>query len=74
MKDFDNLPEIFTQGEIDKARRRNRWLGRVEGVAGIVAFGAVMNLLGWVPSLLVLAIVGYVVWKLLSKKGSGDEG
>ena len=73
MRNFENLPELFTQREIDKTRRRHRWLGRVEGVAGIVAFGAIMNLVGWVPSLLVLAIVGYVVWKLLSKRSSGDE-
>lgn len=73
MEDFDNLPELYTQREIEKARRRHRWLGRVEGVAGVIAFGAVMNLVGWIPSLLVVAIVGYVLWRLLSKKTPGDD-
>ncbi|MDX1396597.1 MAG: hypothetical protein R3195_19610 [Gemmatimonadota bacterium] len=67
MRDFDNLPELYTQREVDRTRSRNRWLGRVEGAVGVVAFGAIMNLLGWIPSLLVLGIVGYVVWRLLKK-------
>jgi hypothetical protein len=73
MNDFDNLPDLYTQREIDKARRRHRWLGRVEGGAGIIAFGAIMNLVGWIPTVLVVAIVGYVLWRLLSKKTPGDE-
>ena len=72
MRDFENLPDLYTQREVDRTRSRNRWLGRVEGAVGVIAFGAIMNLLGWIPSLLVLAVVGYVVWRLL-KKPDDDE-
>ena len=67
MRDFDNLPELYTQREVDRSRSRNRWLGRVEGAMGVVAISAIMNLLGWIPSLLVLVVAGYVVWRLLRK-------
>lgn len=66
MKDLDNLPELFTQREIDKARSRHRWLGRVEGAGAVVAVGALASLINWIPSLLVIAVVGYVLWRLLS--------
>lgn len=66
MKDLDNLPELFTQREIEKARSRHRWLGRVEGAGAVIAVGALVSLINWIPSLLVVAVVGYVLWKLLS--------
>lgn len=68
MKDLDNLPELFTQREIDRARGRHRWLGRAEGAGLVIAVGALARFIHWIPSLLVLGIVGYVVWRLLAKK------
>ncbi|MDH3733520.1 MAG: hypothetical protein OEU54_08290 [Gemmatimonadota bacterium] len=73
MKDLDNLPDFYTQRDVDKARRNHRLMGRVEGAVAIVAFGAIWNMVGWIPSLLVLAVVGYVLWRLLSKSKSSDE-
>ena len=73
MANLDNLPDFYTERDIDKARRRNRLMGRVEGAAAIVAFGAIMNFIGWIPTLLVVAIVGYVIWKLVSKPKDADE-
>jgi len=73
MTDFDHLPQLHTQRDIEKARKRYRMLGRVEGAVAVVAFGAIMNLLGWIPSVLVVAIIGFVVWKLVSKVKSGSD-
>jgi hypothetical protein len=73
MRDFDQVPELYTDRDIGKARKRHRWMGRVEGAVGIVAFGAVWNLLGWIPSLLVVVIVGYVLWKLVSGSDKSDD-
>jgi len=73
MTDFDNLPELHTQRDIEKARKRYRMLGRVEGAVAVVAFGAIMNLMGWIPSVLVVALVGFVVWKLVSKVKNGAD-
>ena len=73
MTDFDDLPELYSHREIDKTRRRHRLFGRIEGALAVVAFGAVMNLVGWIPSVLVLGIVGFVVWKLVSKSKSGSD-
>jgi hypothetical protein len=71
--DQEYMPELYTEREVTKSRKRNRWLGRVEGAGGVIAAGMVWNLLGWIPTLLVLAVVGYVVWKLVAKPKPGIE-
>jgi hypothetical protein len=71
--DQDLVPELYTERELTKSRKRNRWLGRVEGAGALIAAGMVWNLLGWIPTVLVVAVVGYVVWKLVAKQKSEDE-
>ncbi len=73
MTEFDHVPELYTEREIEKARRRGRWLGRVEGAAGLLAAGFIWNAVGWIPTLLVVGIAGYVLYRLLAKP-KGDDG
>lgn len=72
MAKFENLPDFYTQREVDKTRRRQRNLGRLEGAAVIVAGGMIMNLLGWIPTVLVLAVVGYVLYRIVKPKNPDD--
>ncbi len=76
MKDVDPdlLPDLYTQRELDKTRRRQRTLGRIEGVAAVVAAGAIFNLLGWIPTILVLGVVGYLIYRFVVKpRKSSDD-
>ncbi|MDX1577002.1 MAG: hypothetical protein R3266_00890 [Gemmatimonadota bacterium] len=74
MNDFKNLPELYTQREVDRTRRRQRNLGRLEGAGVMLGIGFLWSLIGsWIPTALVLAVVGYVVWKLVSKPKRPDE-
>jgi len=67
MSEPNQLPELYTQREVDKTRKRQRMLGRFEGAAAIVAAGAIFNFVGSIPTLLVLGVVGYVLYKILAK-------
>ena len=76
MKDVDSdlLPDLYTQREVEKTRRRQRTLGRIEGVAAVVAAGAIFNLLGWLPTIFVLGVVGYLVYRFVAKlRKSSDD-
>ena len=73
MSKLENLPEFYTQREIDKARSRNRLMGRLEGAGAVIAFGVVMSFIPWIPWLAVAALVGWVVWKLVSKSKDSEE-
>lgn len=81
MKDVDSdlLPELYSRQELDKARRRHRIVGRIEGIAGAVAAGTIFNFLGWIPTVLVLGVAGYLIYRFVlkprkSSKSSGGAG
>lgn len=74
MRGSDYVPELYTEREITRARRRHRLLGRLEGAGALIVAGMVWNLLGWIPTLLVIGLAAFVVYKLVAKdrKDSGD--
>ena len=69
MKDVDPdlLPELYSRQEMDKARRRHRIVGRIEGIAAAVAAGTIFNFLGWIPTVLVLGVAGYLIYRFVLK-------
>lgn len=81
MKDVDSdlLPELYSRQELDKARRRHRIVGRIEGIASAVAAGTIFSFLGWIPTVLVLGVAGYLFYRFVlkprkSSKSSGGAG
>ncbi|MYC89712.1 MAG: hypothetical protein F4X22_16010 [Gemmatimonadales bacterium] len=77
MKEFDSdlLPELYSRQEMDKARRRHRIVGRVEGIAAAVVAGTIFNFLGWIPTVLVLGVAGYLIYRFVLKprRSSGSS-
>ena len=70
-----NLPEkVYTEKELKRAKTTSRVIGWLQG-GGIVVAGAVLwNLMGWIPLVLGLVAVGWVLIKLLSRpKGEDAE-
>lgn len=67
-----NLPEKrYTEKELDRARTKANVVGWVQG-AGVVIGGVIAwNLLGWIPVVIGVVAVGWVLLKLMSK---GDDG
>ena len=70
-----NLPEkIYTETDLTKAKAKSRVIGWVQG-GGVVLGGAILlNLLGWIPVVVGIAAVSWVLYKLLSRKKDGGEG
>lgn len=69
-----NLPaKRYTEEQLDRVRSTERVIGWLQG-AGVVVGGAVIwNLLGWIPLVLVLLAVGWVVVKVVGgSSGTGD--
>lgn len=67
-----NLPEkIYTKKEVERAKDTAQVVGWLQG-AGVVVGGLVLwNLLGWIPLLIVVVAVGWLMVKLLG--GKKDE-
>lgn len=68
-----NLPaKIYTEKDLASAKRTSKVIGWIQG-AGIVVGGTiVLNMLGWIPTVLVVGGVAYVGYRLLSR-GSDDS-
>jgi hypothetical protein len=71
MMDRDYVPELYTERDIVKARRRHRLVGRIEGAATVIGLGVLWNFLPWVTGALLVAAVGTVIYKLVSKPKPG---
>ena len=69
-----NLPEkVYTEKELTRAKTTSKVVGWMQG-AGVVFGGAVLlNLLGWVPVLIGLVAVGWVLYKMVSRPKGEDE-
>ena len=46
-------------------------IGLVQGGAGVIVGGMALNLLGWIPTVLITGVVVYGLYRLLFK-GKGD--
>ena len=77
MVDIDRLPaeatiQLYTEQDLARARRKGKVLGWIQGGAAVILGGLALQLLGWVPTVLALGVVGYILYRLLGG-GKKDE-
>lgn len=73
MSSSDHVPELYTERDIVKTRRRHRLVGRLEGAGTVVALGVLWNFLPWLTGALLVAVVAWVVYKLVAKPKPGGS-
>ena len=61
----------YSKADLESAKNRGQLVGWIQGGGAVIAGGIVLNLLGWIPMVLVVGAVGFVLYKLLS--GSDDD-
>ncbi|MEE8061517.1 MAG: hypothetical protein V3T16_06785 [Gemmatimonadales bacterium] len=63
------LPErIYTKDELEVARTKGQVIGWIQGVAVVVLGGMVLKLVGWIPALAAVGLVGFIAYKLFSRR------
>lgn len=68
------VPEkIYTGRDISRARKKGKAIGWIQGGGVVIAGGLILNLVGWIPTILVIVVVAYGLFRLLSKKPSKSE-
>jgi len=69
-----NLPaKIYTEKDLERARTTSKVVGWLQG-AGVVIGGAiVLNVLGWIPTVVVVGGVAYVGYRLMRGPKKEDE-
>ena len=69
----DYLPQLYTDQDLVRARRRGKVVGWLQGGAAVLAFGVVYSVLGWIPTIIVLRLVGFAIYKLVARTKSGES-
>ncbi|MCA9738770.1 MAG: hypothetical protein R3E98_17535 [Gemmatimonadota bacterium] len=71
---MEQLPaKIYSKSDLETARTKGQVMGWVQGAGAVLAVGVVLKLLGWIPTLLVVGGVVYLLYRLLGG-GTKDGG
>lgn len=71
----DNVPQIYTERDLAKAKRNAKVVGFVQGGVAVFLVGLVLKFVSWVPIVLGAGLIGYVGYRLLTrgKKDDAEE-
>jgi hypothetical protein len=61
-----DLPDLYTKKDVDLARTKGEVIGFIKGGVAGVAGVMLLGVIGWIPTLAVLGVGGFVVYKLFS--------
>jgi hypothetical protein len=62
-----NLPGLYSKGDVDNARTKGQLIGWVQGAAVAVGGMLLMGVIGWLPTLAIVSVVGYLLYRLLRR-------
>ena len=70
-----NLPEkIYTETDLTRAKDKAQVVGWLQGAGVVVGAAILWNLLGWIPVLVAVVAVAWVLVKLVSRpKGREND-
>jgi len=67
-----DLPDLYTKQDVDNARTKGELVGWIKagavGVTGMLLLGVI----GWIPTVAVIGVGGFVVYKLFSGPSKSD--
>lgn len=64
----DLVGRTYTETELQNARTKGQVVGWVQGGLGMLAGLMVLRIVGWIPALIVVGIIGFLVVKALGSR------
>lgn len=70
-----DLPAEYTERDLQNARTKGQIVGWIQGGAVGIGGFMVVGMLGWIPTIAVVGVGGYVLYKVLAapKRAPSDE-
>ena len=69
-----NLPEkVYTEKELTRAKTTGRVVGWLQGGAVVLGGSILWNLMGWIPVVIGVVVVIWVLLKLMSRPEKEEE-
>ena len=66
------LPDLYTKKDVDNARTKGELVGWLKGGAVGVVGMLLLGVIGWIPTLAVVAVGGFVLYKMFSGPAKGS--
>lgn len=67
-----DLPDLYSKKDVDRARTKGELVGWIKGgVVGMVGM-LLLGVIGWIPTLAVIGVGGFVLYKLFSGPPKGS--
>ena len=66
------LPDLYTKKDVDNARTKGELVGWIKGGAVGVTGMLLLGVIGWIPTVAVIGVGGFVVYKLFSGPSKSD--
>jgi hypothetical protein len=57
--------KLYNDTDLQNARTKGQLVGWIQGGGAVLVTGIALNLLGWIPALLVIAVVGYALYRVM---------
>ncbi len=69
-----NLPvKHYTETDVALARQKGKVIGWLQAGAVMIAGSMILNVLGWIPTVLVVGAVGWGGYKWMTRSSQEDE-
>ena len=59
--------KLHSKEELELARTKGQLIGWAQGAGSLIVLGLVLKLVGWIPALLIFAVVGWLLYRLFGK-------
>jgi len=64
---------IYTRQQLESARQKGQVIGWMQGAGSMFLLLMLLNFIGWIPAILLTGVVGFIGFKIFSKRSSGME-
>jgi len=64
---MSNDLQRHTDQDLELARSKGQMIGWAQGAGAVIAVSLVFSLIGWIPTVLVLGAVGYLIYRVVKK-------
>ena len=64
---MSNDLQRHTDQDLELARSKGQMIGWAQGAGAVIAVSLVISLIGWIPTVLVLGAVGYLIYRVVKQ-------
>jgi hypothetical protein len=57
--------QVYSKTELEDARTKGQVIGWLQGAGAVIALGLLLSVVGWIPTILAVGGIGYLLYRAL---------